>query len=117
MNASYVCGISSGTSTKTAPCGCPSLTSGGQCRCMNVTERIESFLSREERQQSNKLTSSFSLKQSSIPLERHHIEELIDRLDRDRTGMVDYRWVCLQISAGGLCTMFHRVLSWIFPSC
>ncbi|XP_056867975.1 leucine-rich repeat-containing protein 74A isoform X2 [Takifugu flavidus] len=32
-----------------------------------------------------------AVQQSSIPLERHHIEELIDRLDRDRTGMVDYR--------------------------
>lgn len=33
--------------------------------------------------------------QSSIPLDRYHIEELIQRLDRDRTGMVDYRWACL----------------------
>uniref|UniRef100_A0A8D2ZVB9 Leucine rich repeat containing 74A n=1 Tax=Scophthalmus maximus TaxID=52904 RepID=A0A8D2ZVB9_SCOMX len=29
--------------------------------------------------------------QSSIPLDRYQIEELIQRLDRDRTGMVDYR--------------------------
>ncbi|KAG7274304.1 hypothetical protein CRUP_023999 [Coryphaenoides rupestris] len=29
--------------------------------------------------------------QSSIPLERYQIEELIQRLDRERTGMVDYR--------------------------
>lgn len=32
-----------------------------------------------------------AVQQSSIPLDRYHIEELIQRLDRDRTGMVDYR--------------------------
>ncbi|XP_026163787.1 leucine-rich repeat-containing protein 74A [Mastacembelus armatus] len=32
-----------------------------------------------------------AVKQSSIPLDRYQIEELIQRLDRDRTGMVDYR--------------------------
>ena len=30
--------------------------------------------------------------QSSIPLDRYQIEELIQRLDRERTGMVDYRY-------------------------
>lgn len=47
-----------------------------------------------ERQRGNNLTAILlsTSKQSSIPLDRHHIEELIDRLDRDRTGMVDYRW-------------------------
>lgn len=40
------------------------------------------------------ITLAFSflfLQQSSIPLDRYQIEELIQRLDRDRTGMVDYR--------------------------
>ncbi|XP_039897608.1 leucine-rich repeat-containing protein 74A [Simochromis diagramma] len=32
-----------------------------------------------------------AVQQSSIPLDRYQIEELIQRLDRDRTGMVDYR--------------------------
>ncbi|XP_070835883.1 leucine-rich repeat-containing protein 74A [Chaetodon trifascialis] len=32
-----------------------------------------------------------AVQQSSIPLNRYQIEELIQRLDRDRTGMVDYR--------------------------
>ncbi|XP_029901152.1 leucine-rich repeat-containing protein 74A isoform X2 [Myripristis murdjan] len=32
-----------------------------------------------------------AVQQSSIPLDRYLIEELIQRLDRDRTGMVDYR--------------------------
>ncbi|XP_009291611.2 leucine-rich repeat-containing protein 74A [Danio rerio] len=32
-----------------------------------------------------------AVQQSSIPLERFQIEELIQRLDRDRTGVVDYR--------------------------
>ncbi|KAG1936387.1 leucine-rich repeat-containing protein 74A [Pimephales promelas] len=32
-----------------------------------------------------------AVQQSSIPLERFQIEELIQRLDRDRTGIVDYR--------------------------
>ncbi|XP_073668388.1 leucine-rich repeat-containing protein 74A [Paramisgurnus dabryanus] len=32
-----------------------------------------------------------AVQQSSIPLERFQIEELIQRLDRDGTGMVDYR--------------------------
>uniref|UniRef100_A0A3Q4M8Z0 Leucine rich repeat containing 74A n=1 Tax=Neolamprologus brichardi TaxID=32507 RepID=A0A3Q4M8Z0_NEOBR len=31
-----------------------------------------------------------AVQQSSIPLDRYQIEELIQRLDRDRTGMVDY---------------------------
>lgn len=53
----------------------------------------------------NKLKAILPLpqKQSSIPLDRHHIEELIDRLDRDRTGMVDYRWVRPLVFA-----CFHR---------
>ncbi|KAI2654785.1 Leucine-rich repeat-containing protein 74A [Labeo rohita] len=33
----------------------------------------------------------FRKAQSSIPLEKFQIEELIQRLDRDRTGIVDYR--------------------------
>ncbi|XP_016420214.1 leucine-rich repeat-containing protein 74A [Sinocyclocheilus rhinocerous] len=32
-----------------------------------------------------------AVQQSSIPLEKFQIEELIQRLDRDRTGIVDYR--------------------------
>ncbi|XP_019742708.1 leucine-rich repeat-containing protein 74A-like isoform X2 [Hippocampus comes] len=32
-----------------------------------------------------------AIQQSSVPLDRFQIEELIQRLDRDRTGMVDYR--------------------------
>ncbi|XP_068195811.1 leucine-rich repeat-containing protein 74A [Antennarius striatus] len=32
-----------------------------------------------------------AVQQSTIPLDRHQIEELIYRLDRDQTGMVDYR--------------------------
>ncbi|KAM3595434.1 uncharacterized protein V6R79_023496 [Siganus canaliculatus] len=32
-----------------------------------------------------------AVQQSSIPLDRYQIEELIQRLDRDRTGIVDYR--------------------------
>ncbi|XP_059908232.1 leucine-rich repeat-containing protein 74A [Gadus macrocephalus] len=32
-----------------------------------------------------------AVQQSSIPLDRYQIEELIQRLDRERTGMVDYR--------------------------
>ncbi|XP_038147440.1 leucine-rich repeat-containing protein 74A [Cyprinodon tularosa] len=32
-----------------------------------------------------------AVQQSSIPLNRYQIEELINRLDRDRTGIVDYR--------------------------
>ncbi|KAJ8341533.1 hypothetical protein SKAU_G00338240 [Synaphobranchus kaupii] len=32
-----------------------------------------------------------AVQQSSIPLDRYQIEELIHRLDRERTGMVDYR--------------------------
>ncbi|XP_036397389.1 leucine-rich repeat-containing protein 74A [Megalops cyprinoides] len=32
-----------------------------------------------------------AVQQSSIPLDRFQIEELIQRLDRERTGMVDYR--------------------------
>ncbi|XP_026210270.1 leucine-rich repeat-containing protein 74A [Anabas testudineus] len=32
-----------------------------------------------------------AIQQSSIPLERYQIEELVQRLDRDRTGVVDYR--------------------------
>ncbi|XP_071354479.1 leucine-rich repeat-containing protein 74A isoform X2 [Trachinotus anak] len=32
-----------------------------------------------------------AVQHSSIPLDRYQIEELIQRLDRDRTGMVDYR--------------------------
>ncbi|XP_061898325.1 leucine-rich repeat-containing protein 74A isoform X3 [Entelurus aequoreus] len=32
-----------------------------------------------------------AVQQSSVPLDRFQIEELIQRLDRDRTGMVDYR--------------------------
>ncbi|KAM4724509.1 uncharacterized protein lrrc74a [Anableps anableps] len=32
-----------------------------------------------------------AVQQSSIPLNRYQIEELIHRLDRDRTGIVDYR--------------------------
>ncbi|KAK5608402.1 hypothetical protein CRENBAI_026292 [Crenichthys baileyi] len=32
-----------------------------------------------------------AVQQSSIPLNRYQIEELIHRLDRDRTGVVDYR--------------------------
>ncbi|XP_038585317.1 leucine-rich repeat-containing protein 74A [Micropterus salmoides] len=32
-----------------------------------------------------------AVQQSSIPLDRYQIEELIQRLDRDGTGMVDYR--------------------------
>ncbi|KAM6912150.1 uncharacterized protein lrrc74a [Xenentodon cancila] len=32
-----------------------------------------------------------AVQQSSIPLDRYQVEELIQRLDRDRTGMVDYR--------------------------
>ncbi|KAK9533580.1 hypothetical protein VZT92_008689 [Zoarces viviparus] len=32
-----------------------------------------------------------AVQQSSIPLDRYQIEELIQRLDRDRTGKVDYR--------------------------
>ncbi|XP_035388808.1 leucine-rich repeat-containing protein 74A [Electrophorus electricus] len=32
-----------------------------------------------------------AVQQSSIPLEQFQIEELIQKLDRDRTGMVDYR--------------------------
>ncbi|XP_056282868.1 leucine-rich repeat-containing protein 74A isoform X2 [Pseudoliparis swirei] len=32
-----------------------------------------------------------AVQQSSIPLDRYQLEELIQRLDRDRTGMVDYR--------------------------
>ncbi|XP_028422138.1 leucine-rich repeat-containing protein 74A [Perca flavescens] len=32
-----------------------------------------------------------AVQQSSIPLDRYQIEELAQRLDRDRTGMVDYR--------------------------
>ncbi|KAM9707513.1 uncharacterized protein lrrc74a isoform 1-T1 [Menidia menidia] len=32
-----------------------------------------------------------AVQQSSIPLDRYQIEELIRRLDRDRTGIVDYR--------------------------
>lgn len=35
------------------------------------------------------------LQQSNIPLDRYQIEELIQRLDRERTGMVDYRWAFL----------------------
>ncbi|KAI4872464.1 hypothetical protein NFI96_021054, partial [Prochilodus magdalenae] len=35
--------------------------------------------------------SEFRKAQSSIPLDRFQIEELIQRLDRDRTGIVDYR--------------------------
>lgn len=34
---------------------------------------------------------SVTRQQSSIPLEKFQIEELIQRLDRDGTGMVDYR--------------------------
>uniref|UniRef100_A0A8C7PVJ1 Leucine rich repeat containing 74A n=1 Tax=Oncorhynchus mykiss TaxID=8022 RepID=A0A8C7PVJ1_ONCMY len=33
-----------------------------------------------------------AVQQSNIPLDRYQIEELIQRLDRERTGMVDYRW-------------------------
>lgn len=52
-----------------------------------------------------------SVKQSSIPLDRYQIEELIQRLDRDRTGMVDYRWAyCLITLTGGPFTSFHRVV-------
>uniref|UniRef100_A0A4W5KMG0 Leucine rich repeat containing 74A n=1 Tax=Hucho hucho TaxID=62062 RepID=A0A4W5KMG0_9TELE len=32
-----------------------------------------------------------AVQQSNIPLDRYQIEELIQRLDRERTGMVDYR--------------------------
>ncbi|XP_074548854.1 uncharacterized protein lrrc74a [Halichoeres trimaculatus] len=32
-----------------------------------------------------------AVQQSSIPLDRYQIEELVQRLDRDRTGIVDYR--------------------------
>ncbi|XP_061552902.1 leucine-rich repeat-containing protein 74A [Phycodurus eques] len=32
-----------------------------------------------------------AVQQSSVPLDRFQIEEFIQRLDRDRTGMVDYR--------------------------
>ncbi|KAF7670219.1 hypothetical protein LDENG_00043490 [Lucifuga dentata] len=32
-----------------------------------------------------------AVQQSTIPLDRYQIEELIQRLDRDKTGMVDYR--------------------------
>ncbi|XP_028292980.1 leucine-rich repeat-containing protein 74A [Gouania willdenowi] len=32
-----------------------------------------------------------AVQQSSIPLDRYQIEDLIGRLDRDRTGIVDYR--------------------------
>ncbi|XP_023684052.2 leucine-rich repeat-containing protein 74A [Paramormyrops kingsleyae] len=32
-----------------------------------------------------------AVQQSTIPLDRHQIEELIQKLDKDRTGLVDYR--------------------------
>ncbi|KAJ8008807.1 hypothetical protein DPEC_G00082260 [Dallia pectoralis] len=38
---------------------------------------------------------SKTLQQSNIPLKRRQIEELIQRLDRERTGMIDYRSLSL----------------------
>ncbi len=63
-------------------------------------------------------TQTFSLccvqpwQQSSIPLDRYQIEELIQRLDRDRTGMVDYRWACvLLLACTQECVVWkHRVI-------
>lgn len=104
-NGNCGCGISFETSIKMASWECLLLTSGKQFRFSKQTVilymepcRVSAFhweftvIKRATMKLIPFSSFVWNCKQSSIPLDRYQIEELIQRLDRDRTGMVDYRW-------------------------